>query len=819
MPVHAGSCRFMNTPCVDRPHHACLSNMPRGAPQCCLASCSPPRSKVSAPHHDPCHRDERSGRVQHSGHDDRSGHAHPDESGTPDGSSTRHGASSPARPPSPPILPSPLPRTVVSRSSDHLERPRHLVLQDLARAIEAVEAGHALDRIEARLLDRERAERELEASGTDAESIVLLQHSEVSEVQDVEQVSELSEGRSALMQGDDDVDGGDFHSRSNGRHENIRACSRENRDEIRSRIREGDERKERRSANASGAWPPPSEPNHRPNRSPNHRPDRRPDHPGSSCRPRVDSGVHELFSGMHGAADWSANESGPAAGVRPSSVARRSDIWLPPLGAAIGWLWRLIDWICHGRVIEESDSRPAASRESGHILWVGARVFPHTRALVGGLRGDPRQTPDTRLLDRSWFVDVPDSPEGGRPTSRRRGRGRGRGRGRDRSVASRNRSNHRTWILEQAIRCPGVTAVVADAEGLPMACTRRLHLALRQSESQGHRVLVLLLRPPWDRGEISAATSRWSVSPTAHDAKAIRDEGMSAISGVPRLVGAEPVRFCEPGTVAWRLQMLHCKGGLGARSPDIGAGLAAAEVLGRPPSEVAHQRQRHQHREDQHREDFTTLRMDEWECRDGRNPSNPGAGASGVDDRTCPSEASARTRQADRARRTDRTRSAGRCSRAGPDTGSETGAESSPVTRPVTGPWSKSDTVSETSSGAGVEAGFKSGFEPGSHAGSVAFHGIVDRTRRLGDGSTACLPGLHDSHARFGDRTGPRGGDELGCVATGAPPDADRRSRRRAGTRRADRRGSADRQALLFEMSEAGGAAGTGARRSSNAAR
>ncbi len=64
----------------------------------------------------------------------------------------------------------------------------------------------------------------------------------------------------------------------------------------------------------------------------------------------------------------------------------------------------------------------------------------------------------------------------------------------------------RLWTIDTALRCPGITAVVADGSGLGMAATRRLQLAATSSGA-----LALLARPPGEEREVSAATTRWRV--------------------------------------------------------------------------------------------------------------------------------------------------------------------------------------------------------------------------------------------------------------------------------------------------------------------
>ena len=70
-------------------------------------------------------------------------------------------------------------------------------------------------------------------------------------------------------------------------------------------------------------------------------------------------------------------------------------------------------------------------------------------------------------------------------------------------------SDDRLWAIDQAVRCPAVTAVIADGAGLNMAATRRLQLAAGAGNA-----LVMLLRPESERADLSAAAMRWLVSPS-----------------------------------------------------------------------------------------------------------------------------------------------------------------------------------------------------------------------------------------------------------------------------------------------------------------
>lgn len=197
----------------------------------------------------------------------------------------------------------------------------------------------------------------------------------------------------------------------------------------------------------------------------------------------------------------------------------------------------------------------AAARGVGRsVVWVGRAVWPYPRVLAGGcgvlevLRPADRRGPDGghgleleltlheraerfsagdgELFAGSLFVDVEGRDEA-RP-ARRKHRGRAKGRG----AADLGR---KLWAIDTALRCPSVTAVVADGSGLDMAASRRLQLVAARSNA-----LVLLMRPPAERGEISAATTRWWVERTG------------AACGED---GAEPARG-----VRWRLELLRAKG-------------------------------------------------------------------------------------------------------------------------------------------------------------------------------------------------------------------------------------------------------------------
>ncbi|HYE61401.1 MAG TPA: hypothetical protein VD997_05345 [Phycisphaerales bacterium] len=70
------------------------------------------------------------------------------------------------------------------------------------------------------------------------------------------------------------------------------------------------------------------------------------------------------------------------------------------------------------------------------------------------------------------------------------------------------RPEERAWAIDQALRCPGIGAVVGDVEGMDMADSRRLQLAAEAGQTLG-----LLTRPAPEIKLLSASGTRWVVSP------------------------------------------------------------------------------------------------------------------------------------------------------------------------------------------------------------------------------------------------------------------------------------------------------------------
>ncbi|QDV04901.1 hypothetical protein Poly30_03950 [Planctomycetes bacterium Poly30] len=212
---------------------------------------------------------------------------------------------------------------------------------------------------------------------------------------------------------------------------------------------------------------------------------------------------------------------------QPGGASEKGSAWSPPLFL-----------LTH---LARQAARDAADRGApDHVVWIGRSVWPYPRALshpVGvDLVGEPGYRPQLEasitlvdgeqdratgpdLLTRSLFVAT--------TTGEKRSRGE---------------VSERLWAIDTTLRCPGVTAVIADGSGLPMAATRRLQLAAASAGA-----LVLLARPPEEVREISAATTRWMVT-----REAVPDEEMSRAS--PR----------------WRLALIRAKGAQRVISaPDI----------------------------------------------------------------------------------------------------------------------------------------------------------------------------------------------------------------------------------------------------------
>lgn len=270
-----------------------------------------------------------------------------------------------------------------------------------------------------------------------------------------------------------------------------------------------------------------------------------------AARGLVRGGVHEWL----GTADGDGDRSAP---------------WSPPV-------------LLLAHLAERAVADAAARGLGRHVVWIGRSVWPYPRVLGGGCgvlevlkpagerphgagghglelelalheRAEHFSAADGELFARSLFVDVD-----GRDEPRRRAGRRSRSR---RGERARPELGRKLWAIDTALRCPSVTAVVADGAGLDMAASRRLQLVAARSNA-----LVLLARPPVERGEISAATTRWW----------IEREGAEEL---------EELREDIARGVRWRARLLRAKG---AQLVDEEAGTADLTHRTRPALEAVHE--------------------------------------------------------------------------------------------------------------------------------------------------------------------------------------------------------------------------------------
>lgn len=166
------------------------------------------------------------------------------------------------------------------------------------------------------------------------------------------------------------------------------------------------------------------------------------------CPAGLCGGIHEWFVGPEGA--------GSATG------SNRDRDWWPPMG-----------------VLAQVARRALETWPDRRVVWIGRRCRPYLGALIGGLGVPGRTERDRRLLERSFVVEPGDLGE-------------------------------RIWAIDLALRCAGVSVVIADGSALTMAMSRRLQLS-----AQAGGTIGCVARPPWERRALSAARTRWCVSPAS----------------------------------------------------------------------------------------------------------------------------------------------------------------------------------------------------------------------------------------------------------------------------------------------------------------
>ncbi len=230
--------------------------------------------------------------------------------------------------------------------------------------------------------------------------------------------------------------------------------------------------------------------------------------------------------------EWLGLEHARPGGAPHSSsrdFARRGtlDRWTPPLSL-----------LTH--LAEQALRQPmgASTSGAGWVLWIGRRVWPYGRTLMGqavvreSMTGS-RRAPVTRDDDALCSFDLEwHAREDARHAEQLFSRS---------LLLDPAHDEARLWAIDGALRCPGVAAIVADGSTLSMVATRRLQLAAAEGGA-----LALIARPPWEARELSAATTRWRVR------RAPRS---------PRPDARVPMR--------WQLQLLRAKGLQRVRRPGM----------------------------------------------------------------------------------------------------------------------------------------------------------------------------------------------------------------------------------------------------------
>ncbi len=95
------------------------------------------------------------------------------------------------------------------------------------------------------------------------------------------------------------------------------------------------------------------------------------------------------------------------------------------------------------------------------------------------------------------------------------------------------------WIMEEALKCAGLAAVVAEISNLSLIESRRLQLAVEENGVTG-----FILRKDARKANSTVATARWQISPLPSDT----EDGLPGL-GFPRWqVKLLKVRSGNPGT-------------------------------------------------------------------------------------------------------------------------------------------------------------------------------------------------------------------------------------------------------------------------------
>lgn len=99
------------------------------------------------------------------------------------------------------------------------------------------------------------------------------------------------------------------------------------------------------------------------------------------------------------------------------------------------------------------------------------------------------------------------------------------------------------WVTEEALKCEGLSAVVAELQDINIAQSRRLQLAVESSKITG-----FILRPNLNKTKTSTCVARWRISPIPSET----EDGLPGV-GFPRWqVELLKVRNGNPGV--WKIE-------------------------------------------------------------------------------------------------------------------------------------------------------------------------------------------------------------------------------------------------------------------------
>ncbi len=218
----------------------------------------------------------------------------------------------------------------------------------------------------------------------------------------------------------------------------------------------------------------------------------------NACSLRIETGWHgvggtdgfddRLGGGLvsHGVHEWigDASDRWQGEGERSRPKKRVGSEWLPHLGPICAVVHRI------GIARREQGLSPPT------VAWIGRCCRPTSWSLV------PNRRPVHPVLEPGEKIRMAVSPD---PVG---------------SLLSRalvvqppgDRVECRRWILEHAIRNPGIDVAVTDGRGFSPLDTRRLQVAMAARRDAGRSpITVMIVRPPEDLEVRSAATTRWLV--------------------------------------------------------------------------------------------------------------------------------------------------------------------------------------------------------------------------------------------------------------------------------------------------------------------